>query len=238
MRTTMRPVVPLMLLLALTSGCAAPLLLKKYAATSPKVPTLKGRSVYVMPFRDERQNEWNESEPLPDPPRWAPVEVSSEQFDRWDLERRKRGEGLPISSQYQVGHKRNAFGMPIAEVFSSSSPAEWLTDATRLELAAQGAIAALSPEAADVVVQGVVRHVWLDLYMLTWVHVVVDLTTTAPGHPPKSVRLHVADSRMAWSGGDSESYEVFCAAEQKLQWYLLNEVARSAAQLSLEAPAL
>lgn len=234
----MRPVSPLFLLLALTSGCAAPLLLKKYAATSPQVPALKGRSVFVMPFRDERKFEWTESEPMPDPPRWAPVELSSEHFDLWDVERRKRGEGLPISSQYQVGHKRNAFGMPIAEVFSSSSPAEWLTEATRLELAAQGATVPASPEAADVVVHGVVRHVWLDLYMLTWVHVVLDLTTTAPGHPPKSVRLHVADSRLAWSGSDAESYEVFCAAEQKLQWYLLDEIARSATQLSLEAPAL
>jgi len=119
-----------------------------------------------------------------------------------------------------------------------NSPAEWLTDSTRLELAAQGATAAESAESADVVVQAVVRHAWLDLYMATWVHLVIDLTTTVRGQPPKSVRLHVADAKVAWSGGDTESYEIFCSTEQKLQRYILDEIARGASQPPAVAPSL
>ena len=65
-----------------------------------------------------------------------------------------------------------------------------------------------------------------------------DLTTTARGQPPKTVRLHVADARLAWSGGDAESFEIFSSTEQKLQWYLLQELARTAAKLDapLAAP--
>lgn len=231
----MRIAAPLMLL-ALTSGCAHPLLLKKYAATTPPVAGLKGQSVYVAPFADERKNEWSESEPLPDPPRWAVRELTSDQLDRWDEERKKLGEGRPISQQFQVGQKRNGFGMPIAEVFSVNSPAQWLTEATRLELVGQGATVAESADAAYIVVQGVVRHVWLDLFMMTWVHVVLDLTTTVRGQPPKTVRLHVADARLAWSGSDAESFEMFSSTEQKLQWHLLAEVARAAAKLEAAPP--
>jgi hypothetical protein len=212
---------------ALSSGCSHSLLLKKYAATSPAVPALKGRAIYVEPFANEARGEWTKNdEPLPDPPRWEYRELSSKQLDQWDAERRKLGDDLPLAKQFRVGQKRNGFGIPIKDVFSVNSPAEWLTESTRLEVAAQGASLVETPEAADVVVRGVVRSVWLDLYMVTWAHIVLDLTTVARGQAPRSVRLHVADARLAWTGGDTESYELFCAAEQKLQRYVLDAIVR------------
>ena len=232
---SMRPVAHLVLLLAL-AGCSHPLLLKKSAPTNPPVAGLKGRSIFVAPFTYEGRQEWSGTEPLPDPPRFTPVSPTDAQLDQWEEERRKLGEGKTVADQFKVGHKRNGFGMPIAEVFSVSSPAQWLTEATRLELATQGALAAPSAEAADVVVQAVVRHLFLDLYMTTWVHLVVDVTTTPRGQAPNQVRLHVTDSRFAMSGGDAESYEIFSTTEQKLQRYLLDEIARGAARLD-PAPA-
>ena len=129
----MRSAAPLVLLLALTSACSHPLLLKKYSATTPLVPALKGRSVFVAPFADERKNEWKESEPMKDPPRFTYQEPTSEQLEQWNVERRKLGDGLPVSSLFSVGVMRNGFGMPIREVFSVNSPVQWLTDSTRLD---------------------------------------------------------------------------------------------------------
>lgn len=225
----------LALLLALAS-CSHPLLLKKYSPTNPPVAGLKGRSIFVAPFTFEGRHEWSGTEPLADPPRFTPVSPTDAQMDQWEEERRKLGEGKSVAEQFKVGHKRNGFGMPIAEVFSVSSPGQWLTEATRLELTTQGAIAAPSAEAADVVVHGVVRHLFLDLYMTTWVHLVVDVTTTPRGQAPNQVRLHITDSRLAWSGNDAESYEIFSTTEQKLQRYLLDEIARAAARVD-QAPA-
>jgi hypothetical protein len=234
----MRSVPALVIAAALCAGCSHPLLLKKYAATSPPVPALKGRVIFVAPFEDRRRQEWTSSEPLPDPAHWEYREPTSQQLDQWDSERRKLGDDLPLAQQYRVGQKRNGFGVPIKDVFSVNSPAQWLTDSTRLELAAQGAAAADSADSADVVVQGVVRYAFLDLYMATWVHIVLDLTTTVRGQPPKSVQLHVADARLAWTGGDTESYEIFCSTEQKLQRYVLDEIARSAPQIGTTPPSL
>jgi hypothetical protein len=128
--------------------------------------------------------------------------------------------------------------MPIREVFAVNSPAQWLTDATRLELEAQGASIAENEAVADVVVRGTLRYAFLDLYMATWVHLVLDLTTATRGLPPKEVRLHVSDGWVAWSGSDSELYGVFCSTEQKLQRYVIDAIARAAADLDQTPPAL
>jgi hypothetical protein len=234
----MRPAASAVLLLALCSGCTHPLLLKKYAATGRKVPALSGKSVFVAPFTDERRVEWNKSQPLPDPPRWEAKELTSAQLDQWEAERRKLEDQVPQSSQFHVGQKRNGFGAPIKDLYSVTSPEQWLADSTRMELVAQGATLAQTPEAADIVVQGIVRHVWLDLYLVTWVHLVLDLTVTVRGQPPRPTRLHVSDGKMAWSGGDSESFELFTSAEQKLQWYVLQELARGAPDVGTAPPSL
>ncbi|MBK7860329.1 MAG: hypothetical protein IPJ65_17305 [Archangiaceae bacterium] len=228
---------PLLLLIALAS-CSHPLLLKKYAATSPAVPQLDGRTVYLQPFTDARVEEWSQTQPLPDPPRYTFAEPSAEQLDQWERERRALGDGLPVSRLYSVGVVRNGFGMPLNEVFSVSSPVQWLSDATRLELLAQRAVLVDSPEGADVVVAGAVKYVRFEQYLASWVHVVLDVTVTARGAPPKATRLHVAESHLAWSGSATEIYETFCATEQKLQRYLLTEVARAAAQADATPPAL
>jgi hypothetical protein len=223
-------------LLILSAGCSHPLLLKKYRATVGPRPPLKGLSVFVQPYADDLHRDWPDERLLPDPPNWNYREPTSKMMDQWDTERRKLGDGLPLEKLYSVGVKRNGFGIPIKEVFSVNSPGQWLSEATRLELAQQGALAAESAEAADVVVTGVVRYAWVDLYMATWVHLVLDLTTTARGRPPKSVRLHVSDSRVAWTAGDEESYEIFCSTEQKLAPYVLDAIAREAAQTQTDGP--
>ncbi len=222
------------------AGCSHPLLLKKYAATAPKRPGIEGRTVYVAPFGDQRVDEWSDdkSVPLPEPRGFQRVELTSEQRDAWEKERDALEEKVPQAQWHRVGHKRNAFGIPIKDVHSVNPPAEWLQQAAKLSLEAQGAKLVAAPGDADLVIEAVVRHVWLDLYLATWVHLVVDVTTTVRGFPPKTVRLHASEGMTAWTGGTEESYEIFSATEQRLERYLVDFVGRELGSPAAVAPPL
>jgi len=222
------------------AACSHPLLLKKYAATSPKRPNIAGRAVFVAPFADQRVDEWSDdkSVPLAEPKGFERRELTSEQLEQWEQERRALEEKVPESMWHRVGHKRNGFGMPIKEVRSLNGPAEWLTQAAKLSLEAQGAKLVTMEGDADLKVEAVLRHAWLDLYLATWVHLVVDVTTTLRGYPPKTVRLHASEGMTAWTGGDVESYEIFSATEQRLERYLVDLVARELSSPAAGSPPL
>ncbi len=210
-----------------SAGCEHPLLLKKYQATSPKRASLSGATVHVVPFVDAREAEWDEkkSEPRRDPKGFAYCELTPQQHDAWELERDKLEKTVPRTRWISVGQMRNAFGMPVREFFSVNAPAEWLTEAARLELTAQGARLVDTAD-ADLVVQATLRHASLELFMAEWAHLVLDVTTTVRGQPPKTVRLHTSDGRLAWSGNEVEAFEIYSATEQKLSWHLMELLAK------------
>ena len=212
----------------LAAGCSHPLMLKKYSATTPKRTGIEGRTVFVAPFADRREEDWDDkkSVALPEPKGFEYREPTSEQMDAWEAERDKLEQSRPLAQWYRVGHMRNAFGAPIKEVFSVTPPADWLTDAARIELTAQGATMGVEGPDADLVVQAVLRYAWLDLYMATWVHLVLDVTTTVRGQPPETVRIHASEGKLAWSGSETESFGIYTATEQKLSRYLVDHVAR------------
>ena len=59
-------------------------------------------------------------------------------------------------------------------------------------------------------------------------------TDREPGGPtPVTVRLHTSEGKVAWSGNEVESFQVFTATEQKLSRYFVDQVAR---QLRAAAP--
>ncbi|MBL8953265.1 MAG: hypothetical protein JNK82_20975 [Myxococcaceae bacterium] len=213
------------------AGCTHPVLLKKYVATAPKQAGIEGRALYVAPFTDRRVDEWSDdkSVPLPEPKGFARRELTGEQADAWEDERDALEVSLPKEQWHRVGTKRNGFGMPIQDVHSVTPPADWLTQAARLSLEAQGAKLSGSPGDADLVVEAVLRHAWLDLYVATWVHLVLDVTTTPRGGQPKTVRIHASEGMTAWTGDSRESYEIFSATEQRLERYLVEHVAKQLA---------
>ena len=228
----------LLLVFALAaSGCSHPLLLKKYAATSPARQVISGRTLHLAAFEDRREADWDDqkSKALPEPKDFAVKPLSAEQLEAWEQERDALETSVPEMRWTKVGHKRNGFGMPIKDVRALNSPAEWLTEAARLELKAQGAALVERPD-ADLVVEAVLRYAFLDLYLATWVHLVLDVTTTLRGQPPKTVRIHASEGMTAWTGGDTESFEIFTATEQRLSRYLVDHVANQLANAGEAAP--
>lgn len=210
-----------------TAACEHPLLLKKYQATSPKRAALASITVRVVPFADARELDWDDqkSQPRLDPKGFAYRPLTQKEQAAWELERDTLEETIPKTRWISVGQVRNAFGMPVREFFSVNAPADWLTEAARLELAAQGAHLVDTAD-ADVVVQATLRYASLELLMAEWAHLVLDVTTTVRGQPPKTVRLHTSDGRLAWSGNEVEAFEVFSATEQKLSWHLIEVLAK------------
>lgn len=214
-------------------NCMGPIYLKKYVAVVPQSPgsMLAGRTVYVEPFTDQHdvEEDWDETESLEDPPGYTYRELDDDVLERWEYERSQLEDLIPESQHHKVGWQRNMIGMRIRDVMSVNPPTEWLTESARVELQAQGATLVDSPDAAEIVVRGSLRHLVVDLFMATWCNVVVDFTIEPRSGQPLSTRIHTAGAQStAWSGGsEQESYEVLRRCEQKLNYYLMSEIHRA-----------
>ena len=212
-------------------GCQKPVLLKKYVATAPASPggALAGRRIFVEPFVDanDPSKEWEDSESLEDPMGWTYVELLDEHIDAWEAERDAIMERVPEAQWYKLGHQRNAWGIPVRDVMAVNGPAEWITEAVRVELGAQGAVLVDDPAGAEAVVRGTLRNVRIDAYMATWCNIVVDVNVVPAVGETVASRIHTSGSRVAWDNSAEESYDVMRHCEQKLIRYLLPEVERA-----------
>ncbi len=214
------------------AGCRTGFALKTYAATSVVREGIRGRTVAVVPFVDERQEAWASSQPLADPVGFMLTPLTPEELERWEADCDRLDAAVPAERQSKVGQRYNAYRQPTFEIYSTTGPAPWLTEATELELKAQGA-ELVEPANADVVIEGVVRHAFLQVHAVMWVNLVLDVTYSVRGLPPRTVRIHTRDQRnIELAATHLELLQVFMAAEQKLEQALVDELS---VQLTVDA---
>ncbi|MBL8954785.1 MAG: hypothetical protein JNK82_28665 [Myxococcaceae bacterium] len=214
----------LVVLLLAASSCRTAFALKKYSATSVVRRQLEGHTVAVLPFVDQRTESVGPSPVLPDPPGFSLTKLTPEELEQWEAECDRLDATVRRTELAKVGQRFDRGSKSTFEVYSTTRPAPWLTDVAITELRAQG-VALVRPADAEVVLSAVVRHAWLRVSDNMHADLVLDVTFTRRGEPPRLVRFHTRGVRdIEVAAVHLELLHVFMAAEQKLGQALVDEL--------------
>lgn len=218
-----------------SAGCAFTqrvVLLKEFSPSVPQglAPQLTGRrvTVEVIDRRLDVEVKWTGTDAIDEAPDRPTREMAKWETERWDQERDAVEATTPDAGRTVIGWMRNGFGMHTANVVAINSPAQWLGDAIAMELGNQGAtiVPPAERDTADLQVEATIRYMKVDIYMINWADLVVDLRITPRNAPPFVRTVHTMGKQVAFSTSGYEFYRCFRRCEQLLVWEMLADVER------------
>jgi hypothetical protein len=233
MRTTM-----LMLIAVGTiavTGCATSgryVLLKEYSPTVPaKVNSpLDGVTVSIQNF----QEEFNIKDKIPngdlDEPVGFPFTKMTASDERaWNQELKALKKSSLKKDWREIGNVRNGFGAVLSKVYAVNPAGEWLTNALKLDLEAQGARVIDDAHAADatVSVDGAIRFFKIDMYMAYKSDLVVTMQLKVKDKPPIPLTIHTRAGGTAWSSSSYEYFQCIRLNQQKFSRVLIDEIEKA-----------
>lgn len=218
-------------------GCATPgkrVLLKEYGPTAPQEAglPLKGVTVCVKTFGES----FNINDTLSDtntiePAGYVYQPMTPEQKEMWHRDLKIQEKSSNEKDWKEIGYLRGMFGGVSGKVYAVDSPGKWLADTLKQDLREQGAQIVDASQVGEptVSIGGTIRYFKIDMYMVYWADLVVDVQVQINGKPPIERTFHTSTDKKqtAWTGSSLEFYQSIRQCQQKFSQAVIAEVIKA-----------